>query len=109
LPAPPTEVEAVLRKACYDCHSHETAWPWYSYVAPVSWWVVDHVEHGRGHLNFSDWPALDFQEQQHLFEEIAEMLEEDEMPLTSYRLLHGDARLSADEIQLLMSWAESQH
>src|SRR5947208_15753610 len=56
---PPAEVVSVLRGACYDCHSYETQWPWYSHVAPISWWLVGHVNDGRKRLNFSDWPHED--------------------------------------------------
>src|ERR1700690_2763813 len=54
--APPPPVAALLRAACYDCHSNETKWPWYASVAPVSWWLENHVADGREHLNFSEWP-----------------------------------------------------
>ena len=97
----------VLERACYDCHSHETDWPWYSYVAPVSWWVVEHVDHGRGDMNFSDWPVLDFEEQEHLFRDIDEQIAEDKMPLKNYRILHSEARLSEKEKEALRGWARS--
>ncbi|MCP3980572.1 MAG: heme-binding domain-containing protein [bacterium] len=103
----PEDVKSILRRACYDCHSHETAWPWYSRVAPISWWVVDHVEHGRGDLNFSDWPLLDFEEQEHMLEEIEHEVADREMPLTSYTLIHRSARLSDDDRQKLVEWAEA--
>ena len=101
----PPEVEALLRRACYDCHSHETHWPWYSRVAPVSWWVVDHVEHGRRDLNFSDWPLFDFEAQDIEFIDIREQVANGEMPLASYTLLHPAARLSDAERALLVRWA----
>lgn len=104
--APPA-VAAILERACYDCHSHETDWPWYAYLAPVSWWVVDHVNHGRGDLNFSDWPVLDFEALEHAFHDIDEQIAEDEMPLKSYRLLHPEARLTPEEKQTLRTWARS--
>lgn len=103
----PTEIRSILRKACYDCHSHETHWPWYSYVAPVSWWIVDHVDDGRGDLNFSDWPAFDFEAQKLSFHDIEEQITTGEMPLTSYKLLHPPARLDASERRLLVDWARS--
>lgn len=99
------EVMLVLRQACYDCHSNETTWPWYGKVAPVSWWLADHVEHARGDLNFSSWAALDPAQQAHLREEIAEEVGSGEMPLASYRLLHPQARLNDTQRSLLVDWA----
>ncbi len=99
-----SEIMDLLRRACYDCHSNETKWPWYSRVAPVSWLVADHVEEGRGHLNFSEWPAFDVEEQEHLFEEMEEVMEEGEMPLKSYLVLHREARLTREEREALLRW-----
>ncbi len=99
-----TEIKEILRRACYDCHSNETEWPWYSYVAPMSWFVAGHVDNARGHLNYSEWPAFDREEQEHLFEEMWEMLSEGEMPLKSYTLIHRDARLTDDERAVLLEW-----
>jgi hypothetical protein len=101
----PAEVHAVLRKACYDCHSHETRWPWYSRVAPLSWWLASHVEDGRGDLNFSEWPAFDFELQEHALEDIYEQLTKGEMPPWSYTVIHADARLSEADRQVLLRWA----
>ncbi len=98
-------VEEVLRRACYDCHSNETEWPWYSYVAPVSWWVVDHVRAGRGDLNFSEWPTFDFEAEELALADIREQVLEGTMPLDSYTLMHRDARLSERDRQLLLDWA----
>ncbi len=101
----PAEVREILRGACYDCHSHETRWPWYAYVAPVSWLVADHVEHGRGDLNFSRWPKFDFDEQDDILEDIRKQIEKDRMPLRSYRILHPEARLSEEDRRRLLRWA----
>ena len=98
------EIKEILRRACYDCHSNETEWPWYSYVAPMSWFVAGHVDDARGHLNYSEWPAFDLEEQEHLFEEMWEMLSEGEMPLKSYTLIHRDARLTDGERDVLLEW-----
>lgn len=80
----------VARRACYDCHSNETAWPWYSYVAPVSWLLARDVNEGRSHLNFSEWDRSLHDDPA----EIVEVVEEGEMPLGKYVLLHPEARLS---------------
>jgi hypothetical protein len=104
----PPEVLAVLRRSCFDCHSHETRWPWYSYVNPVAWYVADHVHEARGELNFSAWPAGDPGALDHAFEEIQEVIEEGEMPLTSYLLLHWGAGLSEQDRRLLVEWAAAR-
>jgi hypothetical protein len=101
----PPEIDAILRRSCYDCHSHESRWPWYSRVAPVSWWVVDHVRHARADLNFSRWPTFDPQAQQDALDAIAEKVADDEMPLPSYLILHRDARLSEADRETLVRWA----
>jgi hypothetical protein len=98
------EIMVILRRACYDCHSNETKWPWYSRVAPISWFVAGHVEHGRGNVNFSEWPAFDMEEEEHLFEEMEEEVEGGEMPLKSYLILHPEARLTPEERETLLRW-----
>lgn len=102
----PQDVKAVLVESCYDCHSSETVWPWYGYVAPVSIFLSHHVQEGREHLDFSNWDAYDADRADHKLEEVAEMVDEGEMPLKSYLLLHGDARLTPDEVMLILTWVE---
>jgi len=104
LMAPP-EVEAILERACYDCHSHRTDWPWYSRVAPLSWWVVEHVNDGRGDLNFSQWPRLDWELQKLAYQDIHEQITKGEMPLQSYVLMHSSARLTDADRKILLDWA----
>ena len=104
----PGEVSAILRRACYDCHSHETRWPWYSHVAPLSWWIAEHVEHGRADLNFSQWPMFDLVEQGMALEDIEEQIRKGEMPLKNYLILHPEARLSEQERVTLLDWARSR-
>lgn len=101
----PAEVAAVLRAACYDCHSAQTRWPWYSRVAPVSWWIADHVREGRRELDFSNWPLIDFTAQDELLREVAEEVREGRMPPASYRRGHPEARLDAARRDLLVRWA----
>ncbi len=105
--AAPPEIAAILERSCYDCHSHQTNWPWYAHVAPVSWWLAEHVEHGRGDLNFSDWPVLDFEELEHAFKDIDEQIAKGEMPLKAYLILHSEAKLSEEEKAALRAWAQS--
>lgn len=100
----PDSVSAILRRACYNCHSNQTTWPWYSYVAPASWYLVRHVNRGRGDLNFSEWPALDFETQELTLNDIREQIEKGRMPLKSYLLLHPEARLSESDRRILVQW-----
>ncbi|MDM7915171.1 MAG: heme-binding domain-containing protein [Candidatus Eisenbacteria bacterium] len=102
--AAPEPVRAVLRRACYDCHSHETAWPWYSRVAPVSWLVADDVREGRHEVNFSRWGRLDARKQAEVRREAWKEISEGEMPLWFYRPLHPDARLSEEDKAVLRAW-----
>lgn len=95
---------AVIRQACFDCHSNETDWPWYTNVAPVSWFVIDHVDHAREHMNFSEWARLDAEGAEHKLEEICEEVEEGEMPLASYKLMHPEGRLTDEQTEEICRW-----
>ena len=99
-----TELKTVLKKSCYDCHSNETVWPWYSYVAPVSWLVADDVHEGRKHLNFSNWQNIEVRKVSKAKQEIWEMVSEGEMPLSKYVLLHPEAKLSEKDKQIIKDW-----
>lgn len=103
----PPDVVAVLERACYDCHSNETTWPAYSRVAPISWLVADHVHEGREAVNYSTWNRYSAEERAELLEETWEEVEEGEMPVKGYSLLHSRARLSDADRSLLRSWAGS--
>ncbi|MFY0600380.1 MAG: heme-binding domain-containing protein [Cyclobacteriaceae bacterium] len=98
-------VSDILKKACYDCHSNETKYPWYASVAPVSWLVIHDVEEGRGELNFSEWATFSAKRKNHKLEEIAEEVEEGEMPMKIYTFTHEEARLSEEETEKLINWA----
>ena len=101
----PADVVAILDRSCRDCHSNDTRWPWYSHVAPVSWLVIDHVNHGRSHLNVSDWGRYDRRRQAQLLKNSCELSRKGAMPMPSYLLLHGTARLSPADIEKLCDWA----
>ncbi len=105
---PSDEIKTMLHNACYDCHSNETKYPWYSNVAPVSWWLKHHVDEGREHLNFSEWGTYSLKRQNHKLHECAEEVEEGEMPMSSYTIAHGEASLSADQKEKLAEWFESK-
>ncbi|MBU6157906.1 MAG: heme-binding domain-containing protein [Bacteroidetes bacterium] len=97
-------VHSILKRSCYDCHSDHTSYPWYANVQPAGWWIQHHIEEGKSHLNFSTFKTYTPAEMDHKLEEIKEVIEENEMPLKSYRLLHSKASLSENEKQALLSW-----
>jgi len=101
----PEDVRAVLQRACYDCHSNESVWPWYGYIAPVSWLVEYDIEEAREHMNFSTWNRYDAEDQIDMVEEIWEEVEEGEMPPFFYTPLHPKARLTPREHALIQVWA----
>ncbi len=102
------EVAAIIERACADCHSHQTRWPWYSHVEPVSRFLVDHVNDGRKHLNFSEWAAYEPKRMRKKLQEMSEEVEKGAMPLKSYLLLHPEARLSQDDIRKLGEWTAAE-
>lgn len=103
----PTELATVIRTACYDCHSNETTYPWYTKVAPVSWWIKHHINDGKDELNFSEWADFSARRADHKLKECIEMVEEGEMPMDSYTIIHGDAKLSESQKTKLMAWFKS--
>lgn len=101
---PPKEIAQLLKSSCYDCHSNLTKYPWYSNVAPISWWIKDHINEGREELNFSEWSTFSEKRKKHKLEECVEMIEEGEMPLKSYTLIHRNANLNSEDASLLIEW-----
>lgn len=101
------DVHSVLRRACYDCHSNETTWPWYSRVAPVAWLVHQDVTEGRAALNFSDWESLPLDRRAKLQRESGDEIAEGEMPPWFYAPLHPHAALSDTDKQRVQAWAAS--
>ncbi len=95
---PPQPVAHVVRRACMDCHSHETVWPWYSRVAPVSWVVANDVSEGRARLNFSEWSRFSEEASQLKIRQMCAEITKGEMPMAQYTLLHPVAKLSPDDI-----------
>lgn len=104
----PANVESILKRSCYDCHSNHTVWPWYSSIAPASWLLTDDVEVGRKKMNFSEWTSLSDAKKEARLNEICEEIRSDEMPLPPYLLLHGDAKLTPEEKDILCAWAEAE-
>lgn len=104
VPAPP-EVKAVLRRACYDCHSNETKWPWYTNIAPVSWLSAYDVKKGRAKLNFSTWDIYSREKQAHLIKGCMEEACEKEMPPWFHLPVHPEGRLTPEDLSVLKAWA----
>jgi hypothetical protein len=102
--AVPETVAAILRESCYDCHSEETRYPWYYEVQPVGWWLDDHIRDGKSHLNFSTFSGTSLRRQYHKLEEITEQIDQDEMPLPSYLIVHRHASLTLEQKDLLNAW-----
>ncbi len=106
----PENVTAILKVACYDCHSNYTEYPWYANLQPMAWWLNDHVTEGKREINFSTFLERKIAVQNLKFEEIAEQVEKGEMPLPSYTYLglHPEAKLSSEQKQILINWAKAQ-
>jgi hypothetical protein len=102
----PEEVGNLIRQACFDCHSQNTRFPWYSYVAPVSWLVAKDVNNGRKNLDFSKWGELSKKDKLKTLDEISEMVGEEEMPLKIYILMHSEANLKKEDRDLIVQWAD---
>jgi len=105
--APSEDVTTILKTTCYDCHSNESKYPWYSNLAPISWWLKDHIDEGREELNFSEWETYTKGRKDHKLEEMIEMVEEDEMPLKEYTWIHSDAKLTTEQKSMLLSWLKN--
>lgn len=102
-PVPPA-VQQVLAAACYDCHSNQTRYPWYARVQPVGWWLAQHVNDGKRHLNFSEFTTYTTKRAGRKLDECLELVKEGEMPLSSYTWMHQDARLNAEQKALVLAW-----
>ena len=98
----PEQVKTIMRTHCYDCHSNHTNYPWYASVGVVNFLLNDHIEEGKEHLNFSTWNSYSSKKQLHKLAEVYEEVEEGEMPLKMYRIIHGG--LSSNEKEILKSW-----
>lgn len=103
----PSEVDQLLTTACNDCHSNTTVYPWYANVQPLAWWLNHHVEEGKQHLNFNEFMNYRIYRQFHKMEEVEEVLAENEMPLSSYTLIHRDAKLDEAQKKILIDWSRT--
>jgi hypothetical protein len=105
-PAPP-EISAIFQRSCQDCHSNHTRWPWYSHVAPVSWFIADDVNSGRRHLNVDDWNTYSLEKRQSKLTKICEELKSGDMPDSNYTFIHRGAKLTDQDKAALCGWAET--
>lgn len=106
---PPTEIASTIKAACYDCHSNKSVYPWYSNIQPIGWYLKDHIEDGKKHLNFSEFGTYTPKKQAHKLEECYELIEKGEMPLSSYTIIHKEAVLSeAQKTELVNYFKEIQ-
>ncbi len=103
--AVPTEVHNVLKRACFDCHSNNTVYPWYDNIQPVAWWLNQHINEGKSELNFSEFATYSPKKADHKLEEVGEAVTEGWMPLGSYLWVHHDAKLKPEEAKLIADWA----
>jgi hypothetical protein len=103
----PADVSTILAKACNDCHSNNTKYPWYAKFQPVHWWLDKHIREGKSHLNFDEYTHKSLRYQYHKMEETIEMVKEGEMPLNSYTWTHKDAKLTDDEKNKIINWANA--
>ena len=102
------QVAATLNRSCVDCHSNKTAWPWYTNVVPLSWFIVNHVNTGRQFLNLSEWGRLDVDRQSRKLRQMCDQIEDGNMPLSSYTPMHPGSKLSAEDKKTLCDWTDAE-
>ncbi len=102
------EVALILDRSCRDCHSNKTVWPWYTKVAPVSWWLADHVNEGRQNLNMSEWGKLPKDRQDRKLRQMCDQVQDGQMPLSSYLPMHPIAKLSDQDKKTLCEWTDKE-
>jgi hypothetical protein len=103
----PEDIAGMLRASCYDCHSYEVNYPWYSYVAPVSWLVARDIREGLKELNFSEWESQSKMDKAKNLDEIIDEITEGEMPMPIYTIIHRNAKLTDEQKEQLADWADS--
>ena len=103
----PSDVQKILKNACYDCHSNNTRYPWYVNIQPIGWFMAGHIRSGKEELNFDDYGSYSSKRQRNKLKRMKEQVEEGEMPLSSYTLMHPEARLTTVQKQLVTTWIDS--
>jgi hypothetical protein len=103
----PQNVHSILQKACYDCHSNNTRYPWYNNIQPIAWWLNQHIQEGKRELNFDEFATYPLKKQLRRLEGTAKLVKEDKMPLKSYLWIHKEAKLTMEEKKLIGDWSQS--
>ena len=103
----PNDVQTILKNACYDCHSNNTKYPWYVNIQPVGWFMAGHIKNGKKELNFNEYGTYSSKRQRNKLKRMKEQIEENKMPLSSYTLLHREARLTANQKEQITRWIDS--
>ena len=103
----PKNINLILQTSCYDCHSNNTNYPWYNKIQPVTWYLNNHIEEGKAELNFSEFGDYSFRRQRSKIRSISSQVEDGEMPLSSYTLVHWDAKLSDKQKEEFVAWMDS--
>lgn len=104
--AVPGDILTLLKRSCYDCHSNNTTYPWFDHITPVNWWVADHIKVGKIELNFTDFARYSPKKQLHKLKEIRETVDNGEMPLRPYLVMHRKARLTGTQKRALVDWTK---
>lgn len=100
----PVNLQTILKNACYDCHSNNTSYPWYSNIQPMAWMMARHINNGKQKLNFSEFANCSSRKQTSKLKEIANQIKDNEMPISSYKMIHTKANLTEEEKVLIMDW-----
>ncbi len=108
LEQPPQEVANLLKDACYDCHSNDSEYPWYTNIQPVGWWIKRHINEARKELNYAVWADYQAKRKAHKFEEMVDEVEKGKMPLKSFTLMHPEAKLTDAQRQAMVAWFRSK-
>jgi hypothetical protein len=103
----PDDVAQILAVACYDCHSNNTRYPWYSHIQPVAWWLNNHIQEGKKHLDFDEFATYPLRRQYGKFDQTIKVIKKDEMPLPSYLIIHRDAVLSPEQKEKVIAWSKN--
>lgn len=103
---PPENIQKIMKESCFDCHSNTTKYPWYFNVTPVNYWIAEHIEDGKKHLNLSEWSSYSLKKKEHKMDELYEEVEKGEMPLDSYTWTHGEANLTQEQIDAIVTWGK---
>ena len=103
----PENIQEIIKTSCADCHSNTTEYPWYSEIAPISWYLASHVNDGKNHLNFSEWATYNNNQKEHIIKDLEKELKSKKMPLNSYLWIHKNAVVSPEQYQILLDWVNT--